>query len=505
MDKYIVHSDADDDLYSSTRSSKPMKDSLASFITTSNEDVDLYSSGRSSANTATPKVNRRMENLSSGSNYSDDLRGFVSLNEPLGDSNEDLYSSVKSSKDGSSLTSTTSSKFKSHLLQKHLEKPEALSALARGIKLEDIKVHGCSSSFAYTALTQFKGGASSSFKFMSCLNDGAEVIQDCPEEDSVVIKLIPVADRSDPSDPGNVETSFISLLYDKIVKTDISPYFMPLLAGFQCSGVVFSELTGVDKLKESEYSSLNVVVTAKANTDMQQFLMHSDLPDEIYFSNLRKWIFQVLFTSAMVQEGLEGVFRHNDCHPGNILLVNSNDYILYHRLGNVEYQIKWENELLSDKPCLSPRLWDFEYSTLIDSPYAIENKNINSHIGKMISASDQPCPAHDAHTFLNFLVMDDALVPFIPVHRRQSSQFIELKTFVHRNFPKELIARFSEIDTPQGKITLVSAGRLTKYSQIHYGPKLKTPHQLISEDKYFDSFITKKTPSNVIVYGLHNQ
>nr|QYA18314.1 serine/threonine protein kinase [Clandestinovirus] len=495
----ISNQSTDDDNYKSSvsMSMEPEKASLSSFLasTTGTVDEDLYRTNSDPDMYKTkpiPVKSPRKKDIRTS--ISDRI---VSLSQPLKDSGD------------------FSQDFRRFMAKKNLQTDEAKKEIARQLVAKNIEVNGCSTSFAYNALSKLSGGASSSVKLLTCLeSEKHSAIQDCKDENVAVIKIIPVENFDNPKDPGNVERNMIQKVWQSPVGRN-TPHIVELLAAFQCKGKVLSQITGIRNLGDSTHNSVQVVLVHRAKTDLGTWLRNSSVPDADYFDALRKFIFQCIFTMDAILRNIPG-FRHNDFHPGNILIEEepvlsekrSDEYVLWtgnaNNESNLQFAIDWNMKSTDRNKVLRCKIWDFEYSSCLGTFEGdqIQNDNHATKIGRNIGASDIPCPAHDIHTLLNFLHMDEQRDPFIPMDRREGPEWVEFQQFVQRLYRPTFLMRSSEPSSdPFGPY--VSAARLTVPVQQRWRDfGLPTPMDVL-KDKYFAPLL-KLNPDTITSTSSHD-
>lgn len=353
--------------------------------------------------------------------------------------------------------------------------------LEQGIQLNTIRHRGCSRDFALFALQTIGAGNSKTPIASGCLNSAS-----CTNR--IAVKMTAVEDPNDPDDSGLREGFWLRSMNETLVVPMISPHIMPYLSSFVCTGDIMREaklcfINQTDKtafmnnLNGLKSNTINVIISAFAAPGRLlkylEPLMIIPSNEKLWVKVLRVCIFQVLWTLVCAQRYYPH-FRHNDLHPGNVLVMNNSDINSLYILEQGKSFYVDRNMLGSHYKFTSVKFWDFEYACAKD----INNTGLRNGLG-MVNNGNQ---YYDFHFFMNYLTRE--------VGRRKVGYAQVFFDFVDRVLPDELRGPTREING----ITVVSGYRLTEQGQTMARTLgLKTPVEIL-EDPFFDSFrVTSET------------
>lgn len=277
---------------------------------------------------------------------------------------------------------------------------------------------------------------------------------------AVLLKVLP-SEEGISFDNSMIEILICKLLTQDILMADISPcitFYYDSFLNVPNDSKCFSKL----KLTNTE---TDVILKDTSNVLITEFLPEKDLyawVESVYDENLtdddwRSIIFQVVYTLSVLQDKYK--FEHNDLSPLNVLVLDNNEV---GRDMSCRFHYKGQDFLVYCPIFI--KLWDFEYATLYNEKYNIENPIIKALSGDGYAFN----PYKDIHYFLNSLLAFD-----LP---EETQQFIE------ENYHKDILVNLYsdekndllEIDEQLG-ISIAE-----KFS-------CPTPQQLLLSDKYFDT------------------
>ena len=148
-----------------------------------------------------------------------------------------------------------------------------------------------------------------------------------------------------------------------------------------------SNLNGGVLVYIAEYASLG---------SLSNYTMAHQCDIEVWRSILAQCFYALAFFQARWPQ-----FRHNDLHPGNILLesVPQSTYA---------FALTRQHDLIIDNHAIEVRLWDFDYACIA----GIQN-NRKAESAAKFGISSQPHAYYDLHTLCNTLITEFELPPLI--------------------------------------------------------------------------------------------
>lgn len=228
-------------------------------------------------------------------------------------------------------------------------------------------------------------------------------------------------DVDDPNRPENIEIEVIKILNERILLPKMSPHITLYIQHFRCEGL--PALWQPRQTAKYDQYVFDVIASGDYKDDtfnvlISELCQYGSLLDFIKNNtsqltdiSLVVIYFQFVYTLAQIQKIIPG-FRHNDCHCGNIL-VQEDDNFKNHPDKFYLYYYDGHYYRLPVYPFLI-KFWDFDFANV---PGELTNPKPDMIDGESFGYRHTLNPYYDLHLFTN------SLMSFVPARLHNTDIF----------------------------------------------------------------------------------